>query len=240
MIASSLTILYIQELKEYPRIQVKAALKEMFTHKKDYKTYVFALFNSIIDGVVLLFISLYILIQMGLVIETGTSLSLGALETDVYIHQANISLIISVGIIIGAIIGGAISDLVSRRLSVYFSVIAASVSLFLLVMNLNAILLLIFAFIIGLTTGWRHSSYSAVVAEISKEHKSARSTYFALCNSFANLGSTIGLDLAGIIFDTTGIYAMVFIIMALLQNVTLIPFSIMEKKDYEIKKVLES
>jgi len=238
MILSSLFILYVQELKKYPIIQIKENLKEMFTHKRDYKTYSFALFNSIMDGVVLLFISLYILIQLNLVLEQGTSLSLGAFESDVYIFQANISFIISGGIIIGAIIGGAISDLVSRKLSVYFSVIAASISMFLMVISLNDILFFIFAFIIGITSGWRHSSYSAVIGEIAKKHESARATYFALCNSFTNLGTTLGLTLAGLILDLTGEYVMVFIIMALLQTITLLPFFVMEKEEYELKKVL--
>jgi MFS family permease len=210
----------------------------MFNRSKDWKVYFYATFNSMIDYVVVIFLSLYILVQMNLIEFKGTSLSLGTPDLNIYLYQANISLIICVGIIIGAIIGGQIADKISRRVSVYSSFLLLTVGMLLMLMDVNLVgvgILLLMASIIGFGMGFRHSGYSAVIGEMSKQHPEMDSTYFAVCNSFANLGGPVGLALTGLMFAITGSFAFVFIFMALFQNLSLIFFKMLDPKDYEYK-----
>ncbi len=236
---SAALILFVTEPLLTFEVKIGAQVKAMFKTKKDYLTYGFAFFNSIIDGVVLLFISLFILIQLGMVESKGMDLELGTSDSSVYIAQANITLIIAAGIVLGAIIGGLITDFISRKHSTYFSVFLTVGGLFLMLIDTSLVgLLLIFAFITGAATGWRHSSYSAVVGEMSKYHPEMDATYFAWVNSLTNLGTVIGLTIAGIVFNMAGNYTSVFIVMALVQLLTLVPFAFMNPQHYEIKKRL--
>ncbi len=234
---------FILILKEPPvdfEVLIGTHLKEMFKKKKDYLTYGFALFNSIIDVVVLLFLSIFILNQMGMIKTVGMNLETGTGTNDIsiYVAQANITLIVAGGIVLGAVIGGMITDFISRKWSTYFSVFSTVGGLLLLLINTTILGLLIFAFITGFAMGWRHSAYSAVVGEMSKYHPEMDATYFAWVNSITNLGSVIGSTIAGIVFTMSGEFSMVFIIMALVQLLTLIPFIFLSPQHYEIKKRL--
>ena len=66
------------------------------------------------------------------------------------------------------------------------------------------------------------------------------STYYATCNSFTNIGTTIGLEVTSILFaglmgfPTFAIYAIIFLVMIVLVNVGLIPFKTLDPKEYEI------
>jgi PAT family beta-lactamase induction signal transducer AmpG len=237
MIISTLTILIIKEPKEYLKADVKKNLKIMFTNKRDWKVYIYALFNAVIDAFVLLFLSLYLLIQLGHLPE-GSSLYFLEETTDaqLYVEQARTTLIISIGIIIGSIIGGTYSDLKSRRSSVIISLILSTITLSLMLIPFDAIILLFIAGGIGVGIGWRHASYSAVVGEISKEYPEMDSTYYSLANSLANLGSTLGLFITGRIFAIVGSYWIVFLLMAVVNNFGIIPFLLINKDDYESKK----
>ena len=57
----------------------------------------------------------------------------------------------------------------------------------------------------------------------------------SIANSFTNFGSTLGLILTGIIFQIYGNYAMLFIFLALISNISLIPFWAINAEDYEHK-----
>lgn len=237
-IGSAALIIFVKEPAVEFEVKLGTQLLAMFKSKKDYETYGFAFFNSIIDGVVLLFISLFILIQLGMVESAGMQLELGANDKSVYMAQANITLIVAGGIIVGAIVGGLITDFISRKYSTYFSVFLTTGGLLLMLIDTSVFGLLIFAFVTGTAMGWRHSSYSAVVGEMSKYHPEMDSTYFAWVNSLTNFGSVIGLVLAGIIFAKFGTYYAVFVVMAFVQLITLVPFAFMDPQHYEIKKLL--
>jgi MFS family permease len=240
-------ILYIQEISiELREISIVANLKSMFTKKKNWKVYMFSLFNAVVDTVIIVFLSLYILIQMGIVGAEGATLEFVEEQIytsrDLYSNQAIISLIVGIGVIIGSVIGGYIADLISRRLSVYLSLIITTVALLLMIIPTNVlIILLIFAFFIGSTVGWRNSGFSAVVGEYSKMYPEMDSTYFAISTSFVNVGSTLGLMITSALFgalsglNTFTIFAIVFIFMAILSNVGIIPFYFMDPKDYEYR-----
>jgi MFS family permease len=247
MILFSSMILYIQEiLIELREISIVENLKSMFTKKKNWKVYIFSLFNAVVDTVIIVFLSLYILIQMGIVGAEGATLEFVEEQIytsrDLYSNQAIISLIVGMGVIIGSVIGGYIADLISRRLSVYLSLIITTVALLLMIIPTDAlIILLIFAFFIGSTVGWRNSGFSAVVGEYSKMYPEMDSTYFAISTSFVNVGSTLGLIITSALFgalsglNTFTIFSIVFIFMAILSNIGVIPFYFMDPKDYEYK-----
>ncbi|MFX1411220.1 MAG: hypothetical protein ACFFA6_12795, partial [Promethearchaeota archaeon] len=102
-------------------------------------------------------------------------------------------------------------------------------------------ILIFFAFLIGSSAGWRNSSYSAVIGQISTLYPEVDSTYYATCNSFNNIGTVIGLQLTGFLFgaleglDTYTIYAIIFIFMVIISNIGIIPFLTIDSKEYELR-----
>jgi len=235
MILSSLTMIVINEPKRYPKVILSEHFVGMFKTKKDWKMYFFSLFNAVIDGVVIIFLSIYLLIQLGIIGSKGAALSLETTDINVYIVQANLNIIISIGIILGAIIGGIVSDRATRKISVYISYILTTLALLAMILQFHVFLLLIIASLVGAGMGWRHSSYSAVAGEMSKRHPEMDSTYLSICNSFSNLGGSLGLALTGLLFGIAGSYIFIFLFLALIQNIGILPFFLLNPMDYEYK-----
>lgn len=238
ILCSFLTV-FIKEPKVYPEAKIGKHLKEMFNNKRDWKTYGFSLFAAIVDSVGILFVSLFILINMGLISSSGTSLSLPSGDLNIYLVNGYITMIIAIGVVIGAIIGGQIADRITRKASVYIAYIITTVALLLMMVPLEWPILLIFSATVGCAIGWRHSSYAAVVTEISKQHPEMSSTYYSMCNAFANLGATLGLSLTGIILGATASYLIVFLFLAIVSNIGLGAFLMLKKEDYEHKAIKE-
>lgn len=240
MIISAIFTVIVKEPTEYLDVNVFENFKGLFKKKKDVKTYTFALLNSVADGVILLFLSLYILIQMGIIEDQQMSLSLATTGNDAaFQYQAIISIIVSGGIIVGAIFGGWLGDTISRKQSVIYAMLFTSGSIIIILFSANTIYLFIIAFVVGIGVGWRHTAYSAVVARMAKYHPEIDSTYFAFCNSLSNLGSTLGLLLIGELHAQTGSYILVFIIIGLAQLINLIPFGTIDSSLYEVNLVKE-
>lgn len=239
MIFSSITINVIEEKEIKRKIKLGPSFKAIFKEGKDWKTFMFALFNNLLADVMLVFLSLYILIQIGLVQFTG-ELSLGTKDVGIYQYQANITMIISLGIVVGSILGGRLADLRSRKFSVYSSLIITTVALLLLLIPTYVVILLFFGSIIGLALGWRHSAYAAVVSQMAKHHPDVDSTYLSVANSFTNLGSVIGLALVGVILDLFLSFEVLIVFMALISNLTAIPFAFMDPTYYEHKLLEKS
>ncbi len=240
MILTSLTILIVKEAVTHIDFSIKTNLKLIFGKGKNWKVYMFALFNSFVDGVIFVFLSLYIIIEAGFIVAEGATIELLETNESLYEPNAFISLFIGLGVILGALIGGYISDLKTRKLGVFSSLLVTTVSLLLFLIPTIVPLLIFFAFLIGSSAGWRNSSYSAVVGQISTLYPEVDSTYYATCNSFVNIGTVIGLQLTGILFSTLEglstytIYAILFIFMAIISNIGIIPFLMMDSKEYEL------
>ncbi|MHA1255366.1 MAG: MFS transporter [Promethearchaeota archaeon] len=238
ILCSFLTLL-IKEPTVYPEAKVGKHLKEMFNNKRDWKTYGFSLFASIIDSVGILFVSIFILINMGILSSSGTSLSLPSDDLNIYLVNGNLTMIIAFGVVFGSIVGGQVADRLTRRTSVYIAYLITTISLLLMMIPLEWPILVIFSTLIGCAIGWRHSSYAAVVTEISKQHPEMSSTYYSLCNAFANLGGTLGMSLTGIILSGTASYLIVFLFLAIISNIGLGSFLLLKKEDYEHKSIKE-
>ena len=240
MILTSLTILIVKEAVTHIDFSIKTNLKLIFGKGKNWKVYMFALFNSFVDGVIFVFLSLYIIIEAGFIGSEGATIELLETKESLYEPNAFISLFIGLGVIVGAVIGGYISDLKTRKLGIYSSLLVTTVSLILFLIPTIVPILIFFAFLIGSSAGWRNSSYSAVVGQISTLYPEVDSTYYATCNSFVNIGTVIGLQLTGILFSaleglsTYTIYAIIFIFMAIISNIGIIPFLTMDSKEYEL------
>ena len=211
----------------------------MFNNKRDWKAYGFSLFAALIDSVGVLFVSIFILIQMGLLSSSGTSLSLPSDDLEIYLVNGYLTMIIAIGVVIGAILGGQIADRITRKISVYLAYIITTIALFLMMAPLEWHILLIFSSFVGIAIGWRHSSYAAVVTEISKQHPEMSSTYYSMCNAFANLGSIVGMSLTGIILTATASYLIVFLFLAIGGNIGLLAFLMIKREDYEHKAIKE-
>jgi len=239
LIIVAFLILTVKTATSYPEVQIGSLMKSMFNNSRDWKVYLYSIFNSLLNQVIFIFLSIYILIQMNLIeFKPGGSLSLGGTEANLYIYQANISLITSIGIMVGAILGGRLSDLLSRRISVYLSFLLSTVTILLILIDINLIgigVLLFFVGLIGFAMGIRISSYTGVTGQISKKHPEMIGTYFAICMVFTNLGVVLGLFITGIIFSMTASFFFVFLFLAIMQNIGIIFFTLLDPKDYEPK-----
>ena len=252
LVLSSFLILLVKETKIVEKVNIKKNIKQIFGKGKNWKVFIFALFISIVDGVIFTLISLYIIIlqpDLGLDMIDGV-IELKALQKSKELYEINafISVIIGIGVIVGAIIGGRIADLKSRKKGVYSSLIITTVSFLLFLIPVQYIgnvhtpyiILLIFAGIVGSTNGWRKSAFSAVIGQISTQYPEADSTYFATCNSFTNGGTMLGLSITAILlnalqgFDVYMTFSIIFLFMAIVSNISLIPFMLMNPKEYEI------
>ncbi|MHA1273744.1 MAG: MFS transporter [Promethearchaeota archaeon] len=238
MMIISFSIIIVKEPLDYPEVNIGKHFKKML-NKTDFKVYLFSLSNALIDGVATVFLSLYILIKMNILTSKAASLDLETTDVGIYVIQANVNLVISLGIVVGAIVGGIFSDKIQRRLSVYLAYILATISLCLMAVPQEILMYYIIAILIGAGMGWRHSSYSAVAGSMSKRHPEMDSTYLSLCNSFANAGSSVGLALTSLLLAGIGNFEMIFIILGLIQNIGIIPFIFINPKDFEIERDLK-
>ena len=241
MIVFPFSVLLVKEVEKSLEVNALKNLKVIFGKRKNWKVFGFSLFNAICDGLIFVILPLFVLIQWGLVGATGSEIDLIG-NTDLYAPNALVAFIVGLGVITGALIGGRIADLQSRKRSVYYSFLITTVSFLLFIIPVPWYILMIFAFFIGSSAGWRTASFSAVIGQESQLYPEMDSTYYATCNSFINLGSTIGLQLMSFLFisfaglPVFGTYALIFLIMAILINVDLIPFFMMDPKEYEINK----
>jgi len=225
------------------KVRLGKNLKSMFKRGENWKLFGFSFFMAIVSGVIFTMISLYILVHAGVVAGEGATLDLLEEDISLYGPQALISLIIGLGVIVGAFVGGSIADRKTRRLSVFLSLSLGTIALLLQLIPTEWFILLVFTFIIGTSSGWNNSSFSAVASEYSKQYPEATSTFYSICTSFANLGIQTGLILTGILFSTLSntvtdirqIFGVVFVVMIFLLNLALIPFLLMERKQYEYK-----
>ena len=239
MIIFPFLVLLVKEVEKSLEINALENLKIIFGKRKNWKVFIFSLFNAVGDGVIFVILPLFVLIQWGLVGATGSEIDLIG-NADLYAPNALVAFVVGLGVITGALIGGRIADLQSRKRSVYFSLFLTTGSFLLFVIPVPWYILMIFAFFIGGSAGWRNSAFSAVIGQESQQYPEMDSTYYATCNSFINLGSTIGLQLTSILFisfaglPVFGTYAIIFLIMAILINLDFLPFFTLDPKEYEI------
>lgn len=225
------------------KVRLGKNLESMLKRGENWKMFGFSFFMAIVDGIIITMISLYILVQAGVVTGEGATLDLLEEDISLYGPQAIITLIIGVGVFLGAIVGGLIADLKTRRLSVFISLALTTIALLFQLIPAEWFILLVFAFIIGASSGWSNSSFSAVASEYSKQYPEATSTYYSICTSFINLGAQIGLIIMGIVFSTVSgastdirlAFGIIFIVMIFLSNLALIPFLLLDRKQYEYK-----
>ncbi|MFW9820525.1 MAG: MFS transporter [Candidatus Thorarchaeota archaeon] len=242
MMFFSFTTLLVKERIITFEVNAKKNLKIIFGKRKNWKVYAFSLFNAFFDGTIFVVVPLFILFQGGFLGGSGASLDIigDPTQQDLYAPQALIAFIIGLGVIIGAILGGRIADLQSRRRAVYTSLILTTISFLIFIVPIIWPVLLVFSLILGSSAGWRNSAFSAVIGQESQLYPEMDSTYYATCNSFTNLGSTIGLQITSILIgvlaglDTFLIFTVVFITMAIVINFTLIPFRTLDPKEYEV------
>lgn len=241
MIIFPFLVLIVKEVEKPLEINALENLKIIFGKLKNWKVFVFSLFNAVCDGVIFVILPLFVLIQWGLVGATGSEIDLIG-NADLYAPNALVAFVVGLGVIAGALIGGRIADLQSRKRSVYFSLFITTGSFLLFVIPVPWYILMIFAFFIGGSAGWRNSAFSAVIGQESQQYPEMDSTYYATCNSFVNLGGTLGLQLTSILFisfaglPVFGIYALIFLIMAILINLDFLPFFTLDPKEYEINR----
>ncbi|MFX0000182.1 MAG: MFS transporter [Candidatus Hodarchaeota archaeon] len=240
MTVSTLTILLVKEIIITKDIKIIPSLKLIFGKASNWKVYLYSLFNSFVDGVIFVFLSLYIIIQTPLLEAEGATIEILETNVDLYGPNAFISFIIGLGVITGSLIGGHIADLISRKISVYSSLLITIIFLLLFLIPVSVPIMIIFAFFIGSSAGWRQAGFSAVIGQISTKYPEVDSTYFATCNSFTNLGAVLGLQITGLLFSgltglsTYAIYASIFVFMVLMSNLGLIPFLTINSNEYEI------
>jgi PAT family beta-lactamase induction signal transducer AmpG len=227
-------------------ISLVANLKVMFKKRENWKVYIFSFFMAIVDGVIFVFLALFILIQSGYVEAAGATTSVLEEDITLYPPQAIITFLTGVGVFAGALVGGIIADNISRRTALFSSVLMTVGSLALLLIPIPqtfSAILLIFAVLVGFSSGLSSSAFSAITTQYSQQYPEAPSTYYSICTSFVNLGTQFGLIFTGVIFDTMAgiiidariIFGIVFITLIILSSIVIIPFYFLDRNQYEIK-----
>ena len=227
-------------------ISLVANLKVMFKKRENWKVYIFSFFMAIVDGVIFVFLALFILIQLGYVEAAGATTSVLEEDITLYPPQAIITFLTGIGVLTGALIGGIVADEISRRTAFFASILLTVGSLALLLIPIPqpfGVILLIFAVLVGSSSGWSNSSFSAIATQYSQQYPEAPSTYYSICTSFINLGTQLGLIFTGLIFDTIAgvatdvivIFGIIFITMMILSSLAIIPFLFLDRNQYEIK-----
>lgn len=242
----SLVTLTIKHRPITEDINLVSNLKIMFKKRENWKVYFFSLFMAIVDGVIFVFLALFILVQMGLITPAeATTISLET-EEDLYGPQAFITFLTGIGVLVGAIIGGFVADKISRRIAFYASVLLTAGSLALILIPIPptfSMILLLFAVLVGSSSGWSNSAFSAIATQYSQQYPEAPSTYYSICTSFINLGTQFGLIFTGLIFDTIAgittdvivIFNIIFITLIILSSLAIIPFIFLDRNLYEVK-----
>ncbi|MHA1689012.1 MAG: MFS transporter [Promethearchaeota archaeon] len=239
-----LLTLYIETPAKYEKMQIVEHLKVMVKSGENWKVFAYSFFMAITDGVVFIFLALYVLIRAGLVNPVGATINLLEEDVNLFGPQAIITLITGLGILIGSIVNGKIADIKSRRVAVVGALIFKSVSLLVILLPVPIILLLILALLVGISSGFSTASYFAVATQYSKKYPESTSTYFSISLSFINLGTVLGISLTGIIFRNITaitqniflIYAVVFISMVILNDLAIFPFLLMKRENYELPR----
>ncbi|TFG01638.1 MAG: MFS transporter [Promethearchaeota archaeon] len=242
MIIFSSLSLYIKDIGIIQMPKIKATFKDIFKKKEHWKLFGFSFLLQIVGGVVYTFLALYILIRMGVLNPQGARVTTYG-DVSIYEYQAFITLIISIGIIIGAILAGIIADKKSRRLAITSGLFLYIISLILILLPVPIPVLLVFAFLVGAANAWYWAAYSALAGQYAKNYPGMISTFFALLLSFINLGTILGFVITGIWFntvsqitsDTLFIFGSLFIFMAILEVLSIIPFLMLKRENYEYK-----
>jgi PAT family beta-lactamase induction signal transducer AmpG len=227
-------------------INMVSNLKVMFKKRENWKVYGFSFFMAIVDGVIFVFLALFILIQLGFVAAAGATTSVLEEDISLYPPQAFITFLTGIGVLAGALIGGTVADKISRRTAFFGSVILTAGSLALLLIPIPSafsLILLFFAVLIGSSSGWSNSAFSAIATQYSQQYPEAPSTYYSICTSFVNLGTQLGLIFTGLVFDSISgtsadvniIFGIIFITMIILSSLAIIPFLFLDRNQYEIK-----
>jgi len=245
-IVFSMIIFTIKHPESRVSIDLKSNLKTIVKERENLKVFGFSFFMAIVDGVIFVFLALFILIQLGFVDAVGATTSVLEEDISLYGPQAVITFLTGIGVLGGALIGGYVADKKSRRLSLYVAVLLTAGALLLLLIPLPSIMswiLLIFAVIVGSSSGWSNSAFSAITTQYSQQYPETPSTYYSICTSFVNFGTQLGLLLTGLVFNSVAtfisdiivIFSIVFITMIILSSLVLIPFSLLTRSKYEIR-----
>lgn len=244
----SLITLNIQHVEILQGVNLIPNLKLIFKKRENWKMFGFSFFMAIVDGVIFVFLALFLLIKFGLIEASGATMDILEEDINLYSPQAFISFLTGVGVLLGAFIGGYIADKKSRRISVFSSLGLTTGSLLLLLLPIPSTViwvLFIFAGIVGSSSGWSNAAFSAVASQYSKQYPEATSTYYSICTSFINFGTMLGLSFTGIVFssistitsDVLVVYGTVFITMIILSSIALIPFLLLNRNIYELKEI---
>ncbi|MHA1689010.1 MAG: MFS transporter [Promethearchaeota archaeon] len=148
--------------------EILSNLKILLKRKENWKIFFFSMFMAVVDGVILFFIALYILIRAGLVNPVGATIEILDEDLNLYYPQAFITLIVSLGVLAGVFLGGRVADKVSRIAATFSSFILTTSALLLLLIPVPSSLifiLLIFTFIARSSSGWSNSAFSSISGE---------------------------------------------------------------------------
>ena len=130
-----------------------------------------------------------------------------------------ITSIMGVGIVIGGLFGGRITDRIGQKKSVQIAIGISLVSIALLAILINPWVAWVLVFLFGLAFGFYETVFFAVSMRITDGLIAA--TMFSILMAIANIGTGIGMSLAGILADRAG-YNATFLILAVL-NLAALP-----------------
>jgi PAT family beta-lactamase induction signal transducer AmpG len=130
-----------------------------------------------------------------------------------------IATVLGCGIVLGGLVGGNITDRIGQKRSLQIALLVSVISIGLLAGMFSARMAWILVFIFGFAYGFYETVYFALSMHITDSHIAA--TMFSILMAVANIGTGIGLAVAGALADWLG-YPSTYLILALL-NLAALP-----------------
>lgn len=124
-----------------------------------------------------------------------------------------------VGVVIGGVTGGPLTDRVGQKKAVVLALVISLVSVMIFAFATTSVIAWLLVFIFGLAYGYYETVYFAISMKRSDPRIAA--SMFSILMAIANIGTGIGLPIAGVLVDGIG-YRWTFAIIALL-NLLAIP-----------------
>lgn len=244
VVASSLLTALVRENPHPEKTELWLKVKNIIGARANWRAYAYAFTVSLTNGVVGTYVALYVLVQLGVIAAEGASVEIFEGNLDLYVPQANVSLLIGAGIFVGALVGGYLADKKGRRLAANVGFLISVVSFLLVPLGLGIAFLITVVVVVGYGQGNRDAVFSAIISELAKRrYPDADVTYYSIANSFNNMGLTAGLMIttqvfalaAGLTSDTAAIYLIVFGAFALMSAVAPFVFRLLKPAEYELK-----
>ncbi len=248
MISVCLLPYFIQESPVPKEIHMWRDIKEIFGKRKNWKVFLYCIFDHIPYAIVNIVYLFVVLISIGVISVNDAQLSIqSGNATDYYTFSFLFNAALGIGVLIGLMISGKVSDK-NRRFSVFIAHLIYVPFCLICIFFVGFYLAIVGHLILGVGQAWITISGQSVRADLSKEeYPELQSTYFALLISFNNIGISIGTLMLAYLFIGLGLVITNFVMMVFwiwlfmadFQMLSFLFLMMIPKEKYEFKHNLD-